>query len=98
MCNTDPVGPGEFWFLDLEIEESGQGDGIEKPGSETDDSNKDKCQTNGLYVFSKEIINKSRPSLHLKKLTILWKSPGISTTREMTVVKISAGDGVSLWT
>lgn len=29
---------------------------------------------------------------------MLWKSPGISTTREMMVVKISAGDGVSRWT
>lgn len=43
-------------------------------------------------------MTKCRPSLNLKKLTILWKSPGINTTSETTVVKISAGDGVSLWT
>ena len=46
-------------------------------------------------------INQFRPmgsTGYLKKLTMDWKSPGISTRREMTVVKISAGEGVSLWT
>lgn len=107
MCNTDPVRPWQLWLLNLEIEKSRQGDGIEKPGSETDNSNQEECQANTnssniLHPGNKvemSTINymQSRPSFHLKKLTILWKSPGISTTRDTTVVKIKAGDGVSLW-
>lgn len=96
MCDTDPVRPWQLWLLDLEIYESRQGDAIEDPGSETDKSNEEECQTNTQTLLSKNIRNKCRASLHLKKLTILWKSPGMSTSREMAVVKINAGDGVSL--
>lgn len=51
VCDTDPVRPGEFWLFDLEIDESRQGDGIEKPGSETDNSNKDVRQTQTDPMF-----------------------------------------------
>lgn len=44
------------------------------------------------------MLNTCKADFYLKKLTILWKSPGISTNREMKVVKIRAGDGVSLRT
>lgn len=46
VCETNPVRPGELRLLDLEIEKSRQGDGIEKPGSETDNSNEEEYQTN----------------------------------------------------
>lgn len=45
VCDTDLVWPGELWLLNLEVEKSRQGDGIEKPGSETDNSNEEECQT-----------------------------------------------------
>lgn len=48
VCDTDPVWPRELRLLDLEIEESGQGDGIEKPGSETNKNNNNVRQT---YCF-----------------------------------------------
>lgn len=100
MCDTDLVWPWELWLLNLEIKESRQGDGVEKPGSETENSNEEECQTNtqNRHTKKKGSKNKCRASVHLKKLTILWKSPGMSTSREMAVVKINAGDGVSLRT
>jgi len=44
---THPVRPGELRLLDLEIDKSGQGDAVEKPGGETDDSiEEEECQAN----------------------------------------------------
>lgn len=56
LCDTDAVWPGERRLLNLEVEKSRQGDGIEKPGSETDNSNKEECQTNinRLHTSNKE--------------------------------------------
>lgn len=57
MCGTDPVGPGELRLLNLEVEKSRQGDGIEKPGSETDNHNEKECQTKTGCTFCQHDIN-----------------------------------------
>lgn len=36
MEDTDLVWPREFWLLDLEVEESSEGDAIENPGCKTE--------------------------------------------------------------
>lgn len=46
---------------------------------------------NSIFAYER----KKHDSLYLKKLIIPWKSPGMSTIRDMIVVKMSAGEGVS---
>lgn len=61
MSDTDLVWPGELWLLNLEVEKSRQGDGIEKPGSEADSSNKKKkkeCQEFTIQLLTHTHIYK----------------------------------------
>lgn len=53
VCETDLVRPVEVRLLNLEIEKSRQGDGIEEPGRETDNSNEEENQTdtNRFYIL-----------------------------------------------
>ena len=74
VCDTDPVWSRKLWLLYLEIDESRQGDAIEKPGSETTTVMKRSVRhMQTSYSLLKQVINKcqtkyttSRTGFYLK--------------------------------